>query len=183
MKARRQKEVTFMATLELINLTDWDNALVRRIVENLCRHLRLRRQVRFLFQDIWTALDETTGEIVRGTESSETTWDGDAWKMSNGGLVRVCLSSKTVFPVVWDINRALPGQYLRGVTWFANAEEMFLYLAAHEMRHLWQFEHEKKNRQVCRLLNMDDETDADLYALRVLSDHRTYDRPWVRSQK
>jgi hypothetical protein len=74
-----------MPTIELINLTQWHDALVQGIVARLCQELRLRKQVRFLFQDIWTAIDEETGEIVAGTESPETTWDGDACQMSNGG--------------------------------------------------------------------------------------------------
>jgi hypothetical protein len=180
-KLRRQNRAIFMATLELINLTNWDSSRVLATVGRLYRHLRLRRQTRFLFQDIWTVLDPETGEIVRGTEDPATTWDGDAWKMPNGGLVRICLSEAIAFPLVWDINRVLPGQYLRGVTWFNDAEEMFLYLAAHELRHLWQFEHERKAKQIYRLLGIDDETDADLNALRVLSEHRTCDRQGSQS--
>jgi len=38
---------------------------------------------------------------------------------------------------------------------------MLLYMTAHELRHLWQWEHPDKARQIRRLLKCDDETDAD----------------------
>jgi hypothetical protein len=170
--ARRKGPIRFMSTIELINLSQWEVARVEEVVWSLYRQLKLRRMVRFLFQDTWTRLDEETGEIVAGTENRDMGWDGDAWEMPNGGLVRVCVSPATQYPVIWDINRELSGHYLRGVTWFNEPAELFLYLAAHEMRHLWQFEHPKKLAQICRLLDIDDEGDADIYVLRALSRHR-----------
>lgn len=77
-----------------------------------------------------------------------------------------------MFPVVWDINSALPGQYLRHVTWFNDPLEMLLYLSAHELRHMWQFEHPRKIKQIRQLLEIDDEADADFHALRLLSRYR-----------
>jgi hypothetical protein len=171
-----------MPTIELINLTQWNDALVKGIVARLCQELRLRKQVRFLFQDIWTAIDDETGEIVAGTERPETTWDGDACQMSKGGWARVCISTATVFPVVWNINSALPGQYLRHVTWFNDPLEMLLYLSAHELRHLWQFEHPKKLKQIRQLLQIDDEADADFHALRLLSRYRQNSSDFVDSE-
>jgi len=100
-----------MPTIELNNLTQWDDALVQGIVARLCQELRLRKPVRFIFQETWAGISEETGEIVAGTERPEIHWDGTACKMSNGGWVNVCISPATVFPVVWNINPALPGQY------------------------------------------------------------------------
>ena len=172
-----------MATIELLNLTEWDDALVQGIVTRLCQELGLRKPVRFIFQETWTAIEEETGEIVAGTESPETGWDGTAGKMTNGGWVRVCISSATEFPVVWDINPALPGQYLRHITWFDDPLEMLLYLSAHELRHLWQWEHPKKIEQIRQLLQIDDETDADFHALRLLSRTRQNSADFVESEQ
>jgi len=171
-----------MSSIELKNLTQWDDTLVHGIVARLCQELRLRKPVRFLFQDTWTAIAEETGEIVAGTESPETTWDGDACKMSNGGWVRVCISTSTVFPMVWNINSALHGQYLRHVTWFNDPLEMLLYLSAHELRHLWQFEHPRKMEQIRHLLEIDDEADSDFHALRLLSRYRPNSADFVESE-
>jgi len=172
--ARRNCPVFFMTTLELINLTRWDEAMVQRMVAKLYRDLRLRRMVRVLFQDTWTIIDQENGVIISGSENHETAWDAGAWRMGNGGLVRICLSPWLAFPLVWDMYSALHEQYLRRVTWFNDRVEMFLYLAAHQLRHLWQFEHERKIAQICRLLEIDREADADVYALRVLSRYRQH---------
>lgn len=161
-----------MVRIELINLTQWDGELVRHVVAQVFDELKLKRSLRFLFQERWTPLDDETGEAITGDDWPVVAWDGDAWEMSNGGFVRICLAPTLKFPLVWNINPELPGQYLRQVTWFRDAKEMFLYLASHELRHLWQFEHEAKLNQICKLLKIDDETDADIFALQMLSRYR-----------
>jgi hypothetical protein len=155
--------------IELVNLSSWDEETIENLTRYFRDDLRIKRSFRFLFQEIWTGLDDETGDVLEGTESLETAWDGDAWGWAKKGFIRVCIAPTISFPVVWDINYALKGQYLRRVTWFNTPPEMFIYLAAHEFRHLWQFEHESKRKQIMKLLAIDDETDADFYALRILS--------------
>jgi len=161
-----------MASIQFINLTQGDGKFMLHLVTKLSRELKLRKPVRFLFQDKWTELDEETGEVVPGREWPDVAWDGDAWGWPDSGFVRICLSPTLQFPIVWNINYELPGQYLRQVTWFNDQMEMFVYLAAHEFRHLWQFEHEAKLNQICKLLQIDDEGEADIFALRILSQYR-----------
>jgi hypothetical protein len=162
------------ASIQCSNSTRWDDALVLHLVGKLSYELKLRKPVQFLFQDEWTEInvDVSTGEILPGEARPEITWDGDAWGLSQVNFVRICLSPQISFPLVWDINPALPGGYLRRATWFNDQIEMFVYLAAHEFRHLWQFEHEAKLNQICKLLQIDDEGEADIYALRTLSLYR-----------
>jgi hypothetical protein len=54
-----------------------------------------------------------------------------------------------------------------------NAYEMLLYMTAHELRHLYQWENARKARELRRLMKCDDETDADIYAIMTLSRHRS----------
>jgi len=169
-----------MPTIELLNLTSGMMPGPGYHCSTL-PGVRLRKPVRFLFQDIWTSIDEETGEIVAGTESPETTWDGDACKMANGGW-SACASPRPPCSLGLDINSALPGQYLRHVTWFNDPLEMLLYLSAHELRHLWQFEHPKKISQIRQLLEIDDEADADFHALRLLSRYRQNSADFVESE-
>jgi hypothetical protein len=171
-----------MQTIELKNLTSWDDTFVHGIVGRICNELHLRKPVLFLFQETWTAIDEDNGNIVEGTERPEIPWDGDACKMAEGGWARVCISPNTVYPAVWNINPSLPGQYLRHVTWFNDPIELLLYLSAHELRHLWQFEHPRKIAQIRRLMEIDDEADADFHALRLLSRYRQNSADFVENE-
>ena len=77
------------------------------------------------------------------------------------------------YPFVYDINNELKGLYLRKIAVLKDSYELLLYMTAHELRHLWQWEHPDKVRQIRRLLQCDDETDADIYAIITLSRYRT----------
>ena len=84
------------------------------------------------------------------------------------------------FPFAYDINKELDDFYLRHIVEIKNEHELLLYMSAHELRHLWQWEHPGKARQVRSLLRCDDETDADVYASMTLSRHRS-DRQLFRN--
>jgi len=58
---------------------------------------------------------------------------------------------------------------------------MLVYLAADEFRHLWQFEHEAKLNQICKLLEIDDEDEADIFVLRTLSQYRQNPQAFVHA--
>jgi hypothetical protein len=154
--------------LELNNLSQWPEDRIRRLVSSIAKDLKLRRDVRFVFQTKWTDIDDY-GDVVPGTEA-EVGFDGDAY---DNGVVRVCIDKSMQFPFTYDINKQLDGFYLRHIVQFKNAHEMLLYMAAHELRHLYQWENPLKARQIRRLLRCDDETDADIYATMTLSRHRS----------
>ena len=154
--------------LELNNLSNWQDEKIRRLVKAIAKDLRLKGDVRFIFQTTWTEIDDY-GDIVPGTEA-EVGFDGDAY---DNGVVRVCIDKSMQFPFTYDINEQLEGFYLRHIVQFKNAPEMLLYMAAHELRHLHQWGNPLNARQIRRLLRCDDETDADIYAIMTLSRHRS----------
>jgi phage-related protein len=154
--------------IELNNLSHWQEDRIRRLVSSVAKNLKLRRDVRFVFQTTWTEIDDY-GDIVPGSEA-EVGFDGDAY---DNGVVRVCIDKSMQFPFTYDINEQLEGFYLRHIVQFKNAQEMLLYMTAHELRHLYQWENPLKAKQIRRLLRCDDETDADIYATMTLSRHRS----------
>jgi hypothetical protein len=54
-----------------------------------------------------------------------------------------------------------------------NVHELFIFMAAHELRHLWQWENQPKIRKIRGLLRCTDETDADIHAIRMLSAYKS----------
>jgi hypothetical protein len=153
-------------TIRLYNYSRWENENVRRVVHWVAKDLKLKRDIKFIFQTTWTDIDED-GEIVPDSEA-EVGFDGDAY---DNGVVRVCIG-KLEYPFVYNINKELKGLYLRHITELKDSYEMLLYMAAHELRHLWQWEHPDKTRHIRKLLQCDDETDADIYAMMTLSLYR-----------
>jgi hypothetical protein len=143
-RARQNNSVMIADNLELIDLTRWDKNWVKNTVVRICQDLKLTYQVRFLFQESWTILDRETGIEISNGEKPETSWESYVIPSPNGNIVRICLAPALKFPLVWDNKRALFGQALRRVTWFSAAEEMFLYLAARELRFLWQWENQER---------------------------------------
>jgi phage-related protein len=154
--------------LELNNLSHWQEDRIRRLVSSIAKDLKLKRDIRFVFQTTWAEIDDY-GDVLPGTEA-EVGFDGDAF---DNGVVRVCIDKSMQFPFTYDINEQLDGFYLRHIVQFKNAHEMLLYMTAHELRHLYQWENPLKARQIRRLLRCDDETDADIYATMTLSQHRS----------
>ena len=153
--------------ITLNNFSNWDDADIRRVVTWLAKDLKLRRDIYFTFQTTWTEIDDY-GDVVPDTEA-EVGFDGDAY---DNGVVRVCVGKSLRYPFAYDINAELEGLYLRHITELKDSYEMLLYMAAHELRHLWQWENPDKARQIRRLLKCDDETDADIYAMMTLSLYR-----------
>jgi hypothetical protein len=160
-----------MVAYELINHTRVDTDWAQRAVNKLCRDLDLRKLVRFVFEDTWTDIDEETGRRVFGTESREAQWTGEAWSKPEESLVRISLPCHTLFPVIWDIDSPLPGDHQTHQQ-FHNPWELFLYLAAHELRRQWQREYPQKLDEVIRLFDLYPEADAAIYALRILERYR-----------
>ncbi len=154
--------------MTLNNFTDWKNEDIKTAVLGIASDLNIKGEIRFIFQAIWTDIDDY-GEIVPDTEQ-DIGFDGDAY---DNGVVRVCVGPSLNYPFSYDINDELEGFYLRHIVEIKDAYEMFLYMTAHELRHLWQWEHPDKARQIRRLLKCDDETDADIYALMTLSRYRS----------
>ena len=154
-------------TIRLRNYSRWDDDNIRQVVHWVAKDLKLKRNIKFIFQTTWAEIDED-GEIISDTEA-EVGFDGDAY---DNGVVRVCIGKSQEYPFVYDINQELEGHYLRRVTQLKDSHELLLYMTAHELRHLWQWEHPDKARQIRRLLKCDDETDADMYAIMTLSLYR-----------
>ena len=157
--------------IELNNVSKWQDDRIRSVVSSLAKDLRLKHDIFFLFQTTWTEIDDY-GNIISGTEA-DVGFDADAY---DNGVVRVCIDHSMEFPYQYDINDQLKGFYLRRIVEFTSAYEMFLYMSAHELRHLYQWQNPEKARQIRRLLRCDDETDADIYATMTLSRHRTGER-------
>jgi len=153
--------------IELNNFSNWQDGRVRQLVSSIAKDLRLKGDVRFIFQTTWTDIDDD-GIVKLGTEA-EVGFDGDAY---DNGVVRVCIDKSMQFPFTYNINEELDDFYLRHIVQFKNAYEMLLYMTAHELRHLYQWENPLKAKQIRRLLRCDDETDADIYAIMTLSRHR-----------
>ena len=154
--------------IKMNNLSIWHDDRIWRLFSTIAKDLRLKGDVRFIFQTTWTEIDDY-GEVIPGTEA-EVGFDGDAY---DTGVVRVCIDNSMQFPFAYDINEELDDFYLRHVVEIKNEYELLLYMSAHELRHLWQWEHPGKARQVRSLLKCDDETDADIYATMTLSRHRS----------
>jgi len=161
-----------MAHVKFINHLRLDTDLAQETVLKLCRDLQIHKRVKFIFKDTWTDLMEDTGDVVVGTEIKETIWDGGTARTRGGGIVPIRLPSTAVFPLVWQIKGAWFGQSVSRVITFNNPMEMFLYLAAEEIRYLWQLEHPRKLKRIGQLLEFDPKADAAIYALRVLKNYR-----------
>ena len=157
--------------ITLTNLTDWRDADIKRGVSQIAEELRLKGDITFVFQAIWAEIDDY-GEVLPETEE-EIGFDGDAY---DNGVVRVCVGTSLRYPFAYDINDELEGFYLRHIVEIKDAYEMFLYMTAHELRHLWQWENPEKARQIRKLLKCDDETDADIFAAMTLSRYRSQNR-------
>lgn len=154
--------------ITLTNLTDWRDADIKRRVSQIAEDLKLKGDITFVFQAAWTEIDDY-GEVIPDTEE-DIGFDGDAY---DNGVVRVCVGTSLEYPFPYDINDELEGFYLRHIVEIKDPYEMFLYMTAHELRHLWQWENADKARQIRRLLKCDDETDADIYAAMTLSRYRS----------
>jgi hypothetical protein len=74
--------------------------------------------------------------------------------------------------MVWNVSGAVSGHYPVRLTCFRHPMEMFIYFAAHELRHLWQLEHPGKTDRQGQFVELDDDADADTYAHGVLSRYR-----------
>jgi len=96
--------------------------------------------------------------------------DGTAWE---NGIIYILIEPDHGFPYIWSVNPACGEGYVNHTTLIENAEELFIYLAAHELRHLWQWENKRATSTLLRLMKMTDETDADLYAIRMLSAYKS----------
>lgn len=155
--------------ITLNNFTDWKNEDIKQVVSGIAKDLKLQGDVTFIFQAAWTDIDDY-GEVIPGTEE-EVGFDGDAY---DNGVVRVCVGKSLQYPFTYTVNEELAGFYLRDIIDLKNAYEVLLYMSAHELRHLWQWEQPEKARQIRRLLKCDDETDADMYALMTLSRYRSH---------
>ena len=154
--------------ITLNNFTNWKDEDIRKVVSGIAKDLKLKGDITFVFQAAWTEIDDY-GEVMPDTEE-DIGFDGDAY---DNGVVRVCVGQSLEYPFPYDINDELEGFYLRHIVEIQDAYEMFLYMTAHELRHLWQWEHPDKARQIRRLLKCDDETDADIYAAMTLSRFRS----------
>jgi len=49
-------------TIRLHNYSRWDNENIRRVVHWVAKDLKLKRDIKFIFQTTWTEIDEA-GEI------------------------------------------------------------------------------------------------------------------------
>lgn len=146
-----------------------DSAFARTTAEWLADNLRLKRPVRFYLQGLYTQMDGQ-GVPILNTARPDPGHDGDAYSTGN---IRVFISKKNTFPDTWEVNPACGDGYLNDVISFDNPYELFVFLAAHELRHLWQWEHPRQARQIRSLLRCTDETDSDIYAARKLSYYKT----------
>lgn len=129
----------------------------------------------FYFHEQWHPIDEQCQEIL-GANHPQPCYDGDAHEYYEGPrqtprhAVRVFINPQNVYPLHWRTRGIGTGQgYLTHVHTFESPEELFVYLAAHEIRHIWQFTHRSSARKIRGLLRCNDEMDADLYASRMLS--------------
>jgi hypothetical protein len=157
--------------MKIQNISSQPTKKIETIAKNLVEDLKIKIPVHLLFQDVWTQYDQDTGDIIPNTAREDIAHDGTA---QNDGIIQVVINpALVVFPMWWDINPALKKFYLRRVTCFMNIDEMILYYLAHEFHHLWEFEHPKYIKTMCKIAHCDEETLADFYAVRVLSKYRT----------
>lgn len=122
-----------------------------------------RQTLRWLMADLGLKKDIT---FVLSGHKEGAGHDGTA---SEDGNIDVTIDGAHAYPYLWAVNPKCGTGYVNNVTLIENAEELFIYLAAHELRHLWQWENKRATSTLLRLMKMTDETDADLYAIRVLS--------------
>jgi hypothetical protein len=148
-----------------VTSTTW----AREVVEWLMDDLQLRHPVVFYLQGRRTKLD-VWGKPILGTEEQAAFgFDGDAY---DNGVVRVALDASTEYPITWSTDNELVGNYLNEVIYLEDSNDSFIYMAAHELRHLWQWQHPREIRLICHLLQCDDEMDSDLYAARMLGKYK-----------
>jgi hypothetical protein len=127
--------------------------------------LNIRKPVHFYLQGVWVEIDND-GLPKNETATTEFDHDGTAY---DNNVVQVAINPRSIFPARWGpTGRA----YLSGVAQLENAHELFIWLAAHELRHLWQWQNKKQARQLRSLLKVGDEMEADLYAARQLSAYK-----------
>lgn len=145
-----------------------EDRFARTTVEWILSDLKLRRPVHFFLQGFLTDMDDQ-GFPMPNTGIPNFGHDGDAY---NSGVCRVAIG-KNVYPEEWGVNPACGKGYLNNIFEFGDAYELFTFLAAHELRHQWQWEKPEKIKQIRKLLKCNDETDADIYAARMLSYYKS----------
>lgn len=153
--------------IDLINLSERTDDELRPIIQAAVDDLEINRDIRFIFQRVWSEIDDN-GQPIPETEK-DIAFDADA---TDTNIVRVCISKNMVYPFVWDVNPKLEGEYLRNVTFFLNEEEFFVYLVSHELRHLFQWQNEFRASLIYQVMESDAELDSDFYATKALSRYR-----------
>lgn len=108
-----------------------------------------------------------TGEIKDVDYSSG--WECDAF--TGQWRVYITITDDIKFPTCYYVNPDLKQRYMRGMTFF-NKKEFFVYLMAHELRHLEQELIKPKNYIGAGLPGNDYESDADFYAIHCLNRYR-----------
>lgn len=92
-------------------------------------------------------------------------WNGCSYHHSNAPLITIGLCAKTKFPY-----HTVRGKGYLGVSLYT-IKEVALFIAAHELRHLWQSK-VKTGWRVWGARGQFSERDADAYALQMLRRYR-----------
>lgn len=151
----------------VLNYSDFQSTTkLSGILNSIIKELKIKTPVTLLYQDIWSRYDVDTGKPIPVTEDYTIEFDAEA---CDNGVVQIVISPKLKFDFTWEINEALPEFYLRHVTTLKNIDEMLVYVMSHELYHIFQWENPKKATALRDILNCDDETSADIFAIMQLS--------------
>lgn len=137
--------------MKLVNYTGLDDTWVRKMIAAVKPHNVSKFDISF----------KNCGFGHRG----RAYWAGCSYHHSSNALVIVSLSKKAKYPYITPSR----GAYL--CVRLFSLKESALFIAAHELRHLWQAKVEKGWR-VWGAKGQFSERDADAYALRMVRAYR-----------
>ena len=150
--------------IDLINSSSYSSKLLQRYINFVIKGVkkRLPSYSSVEFSDVVFDQD------LKGnrTYDYDCEWDATAW----GNKVWICLSPKFEFPFVIFVNEELKGKYQNG-TYIKDKEEFFIHFIAHELYHIIRY-HDPKLRIAHKLLQLDEEGEADIFASAKLNEWR-----------
>src|ERR1700761_3234621 len=116
------------------------------------KDLRLKSFVSFYLEGCRTHLGDDGHPRYDRDSTLKFGHDGDAcWIDKNIGTVRVAIEKKNAFrPFAYETNPACGDGYINDIVEIRDHYELFVFLAAHELRHFWQWENPRDAKTMRR---------------------------------
>lgn len=150
--------------VDLINNSSWNVLFLKQVVEfSIYGIKKYLPSFSIEFNDFYFEEDKDGNR----TYDKNIDWDGTSW---DDGVIWINLNPKVKFPLTWWVNEEIKGKYLNGM-YLNSPEEFFIYMCSHEIFHQVQFRN-PKIKFFHKIFKMDDESEADLYAIIKLTEWR-----------